>query len=131
MLQDTVLNIVSGHFVTDIPQCRMFLHKKIGLSQELTDYSSAAKIVHGRIPNTALQVLCTVTPVLRQDISLRIDFLNTLAYFRPQFIRKLHHVIPCKGVSHVKAPTVNIVGRFQPFLQYRVLSAVNDFTQFL
>ena len=109
----------------------MLLHKQILLSQELTDDTAAAEIVHRRIPLVALKVPGTVAPILRQNISLGIYLLDAAANFRPQLMGKLDFILSGKGIRHIKAPAIDAVGGLQPLLQHRILCPVDNITEVL
>ena len=129
MFHHSRLYILCGHLIRHFPQKFISHVKQILFPQKLTDHSAASIIIHRRIPLMPLQIPGTISPVLCQNIGLWIFLPNALLNLRPQFVSQLKFIVSGKDICHIKSPAINGIGRFQPLLQYRILSPVNHLPQ--
>ena len=92
MFHNAVFKILCGHLIRNVTEKGLVGHEKIRLTQELTNDTATAKIIHGRIPLAALHIVGAVAPVFRQNIGLIVFRLDACGNFRPQFVGQLNRI---------------------------------------
>ena len=125
MFHDAVFKILRGHLIRNATEKGLIGHEKIRLTEKLADCSSAAVIVHRRIPLVAPKMFGTIAPIFSKDISVWVNGFYFRADFGPKFGIKLDFVIAKENIRNVKTPAVDVIGRFEPFFEHGILRLID------